>query len=149
MASPVISVTNEREIQPFQLSIEQLSALKTQHEEELQELQKQMESLYDANSRWVDVEYRSIDTYKLIYNQENLIWIFSLNSKFIVVGFLTFDIVFRFSNARSTLADISTCSDSTRILIPLNSSLYVPGVIQQSDKVCLFLFWLLIIFTYI
>lgn len=51
MASPVISVTNEREIQPFQLSIEQLSALKTQHEEELQELQKQMESLYDANSR--------------------------------------------------------------------------------------------------
>eukprot|EP01035_Chromulina_nebulosa_P023689 gene23689-30721_t len=91
MASPVISVTNEREIQPFQLSIEQLSALKTQHEEELQELQKQMESLYDANSR--------------------------------------------FSNARSTLADISTCNDSSRILIPLNSSLYVPGVIQQPEKV--------------
>jgi len=50
-AAPIISVTNEREIQPFQLSLEQLSSLKTQHEEELMELQKQMESLFDAKNR--------------------------------------------------------------------------------------------------
>ena len=33
----IVSVTNEREIQPMQLSLEQLSSLKTQHENEIQE----------------------------------------------------------------------------------------------------------------
>ena len=33
-----ISVSNEREIQPYQLSLEQLNSLKTQHEEEINEL---------------------------------------------------------------------------------------------------------------
>lgn len=40
-----VSVSNEREIQPMDLPIEQLNNLKAQHEEEIRELQKQMESL--------------------------------------------------------------------------------------------------------
>jgi len=44
-------VSNEREIQPMQLSLEQLSGLKTQHENEIQELQRQTETLYGAKSR--------------------------------------------------------------------------------------------------
>ena len=40
-----VTVSNEREIQPMDLPIEQLNNLKMQHEEELRELQKQMESL--------------------------------------------------------------------------------------------------------
>jgi predicted RNase H-like nuclease (RuvC/YqgF family) len=42
--SPV-SVNNEREIQPMDLSIEQLNNLKQQHEEEIRELQRQLEQL--------------------------------------------------------------------------------------------------------
>lgn len=44
---------NEREIQPMQLSLEQLSGLKQQHEEELQELQRQMDSLSSARNRFI------------------------------------------------------------------------------------------------
>lgn len=40
-----VSISNEREIQPMDLPIEQLNNLKVQHEEEIRELQKQMESL--------------------------------------------------------------------------------------------------------
>jgi prefoldin alpha subunit len=84
-------VTNEREIQPMQLSLEQLSSLKTQHENEIQELQRQMESLYGAKSRY--------------------------------------------SNAKAVLGDVSTCPSGNTILIPLNSSLYVPGKIVNPEKV--------------
>ena len=47
-----VSVTNEREIQPMQLSLEQLNSLKTQHENELQELQRQLEALLNARNRF-------------------------------------------------------------------------------------------------
>lgn len=47
-------VQNEREIQPMQLSLEQLNALKTQHENELQELQKQLETLHGVKSRLIN-----------------------------------------------------------------------------------------------
>ena len=40
-----VTVSNEREIQPMDLPVEQLSNLKAQHEEEIRELQKQLESL--------------------------------------------------------------------------------------------------------
>jgi len=86
-----ISVTNEREIQPMQLSLEQLSSLKTQHENEIQELSRQMESLYGAKSRY--------------------------------------------NNAKAVLGDINTCPSGNQLLIPLNSSLYVPGKIVNPDKV--------------
>ena len=49
--SPASSST--REINPLQLSLEQLNALKTQHEEELSELQRQMESLMNAKGRFL------------------------------------------------------------------------------------------------
>lgn len=87
-----IAVTNEREIQPMQLSLEQLSSLKTQHENEIQELQRQMESLYGAKSRY--------------------------------------------NNAKAVLGDISTCPSGNSLMIPLNSSLYVPGKIINPEKVC-------------
>jgi len=85
------TISNEREIQPMQLSIQQLSQLKTQHEEEISDLNKQLETLIGAKNR--------------------------------------------FLNARSTLAEISTSSIGNRLLIPLNSSLYVPGTIINPDKV--------------
>lgn len=85
-------VSNEREIQPMQLSLEQLSSLKTQHENEIQELGRQMESLYGAKSRY--------------------------------------------NNAKAVLGDINTCPTGNALLIPLNSSLYVPGTIINPDKVC-------------
>jgi prefoldin alpha subunit len=87
-----ISVTNEREIQPMQLSLEQLNGLKTQHENEIQELQKQMEALYGAKNRYI--------------------------------------------NAKAVLGDINTCAEGNSLMIPLNSSLYVPGKIVNPNKVC-------------
>lgn len=87
----VVSVSNEREIQPMQLSIEQLNHLKTQHEEELQELQRQLESLHSAKTR--------------------------------------------FATAKATVQDISETPNGQKILIPLSSSLYVPGTISKSSKV--------------
>eukprot|EP00286_Rhodomonas_abbreviata_P019197 CAMPEP_0181292238 /NCGR_PEP_ID=MMETSP1101-20121128/2396_1 /TAXON_ID=46948 /ORGANISM="Rhodomonas abbreviata, Strain Caron Lab Isolate" /LENGTH=148 /DNA_ID=CAMNT_0023396687 /DNA_START=53 /DNA_END=502 /DNA_ORIENTATION=+ len=86
-----MSVSNEREIQPMQLSLEQLSGLKTQHENEIQELQRQTDSLYGAKGR--------------------------------------------FSNAKSVLGDINTCAEGNSLMIPLNSSLYVPGKIVNPNKV--------------
>jgi len=48
----MVSVENEREIQPWQLSIEQLDQLKKQHEGEIQELQSQLQSLHSAKGRF-------------------------------------------------------------------------------------------------
>ena len=73
------------------LSLEQLNNLKTQNEEELQELQRQLEALHNAKGR--------------------------------------------FMNARNTLDDISTSAVNDVILVPLNSSLYVPGKIVDPEKV--------------
>jgi prefoldin alpha subunit len=86
-----MTVSNEREIQPMQLSLEQLNTLKQQHEEELQELQRQLEALNGAKTR--------------------------------------------FLSSRNTLDDISTSSSGDTLLVPLNSSLYVPGKIIEPEKV--------------
>ncbi|KAJ1394615.1 Prefoldin [Ochromonadaceae sp. CCMP2298] len=90
MAEPM-TVSNEREIQPMQLSLEQLSGLKTQHENEIQELGRQMESLYGAKNRY--------------------------------------------NTAKSVLTDISSCPEGNTLMVPLNSSLYVPGKIADPTKV--------------
>ena len=86
-----LTVSNEREVQPYELPLEQLSNLKTQHEEELQELQRQMESIFGAKTR--------------------------------------------FMNAKQSLLDLSSNPNDTKLLIPLNASLYVPGRIVDADKV--------------
>ena len=86
-----ISVSNEREIQPYQLSLEQLNSLKTQHEEEINELQNQLDQLSAARSR--------------------------------------------FLNAKISLTDISTYKNGDSLYVPLSSSLYVPGYVEDSDKV--------------
>ena len=86
-----VAVSNEREIQPMQLSLEQLNLLKSQHEEELQELQRQLESLHSAKTR--------------------------------------------FTTAKATVQDISDTPSGQKILIPLSSSLYVPGQISKTNKV--------------
>ncbi len=52
-----VTTSNEREIQPMLLSLEQLHTLKTQHEEELQELQKQLDSLSSARSHFMIPRY--------------------------------------------------------------------------------------------
>jgi hypothetical protein len=41
----------------------------------------------------------------------------------------------RFLNARNTLDDISTSASNDVLLVPLNSSLYVPGKIVDHEKV--------------
>lgn len=41
----------------------------------------------------------------------------------------------RFMNARNTLSDISTSTANETVLIPLNTSLYVPGKIVDPEKV--------------
>jgi prefoldin alpha subunit len=87
----LVSVSNEREIQPMQLSLEQLNALKQQHEEELQELSRQLESLINGRNR--------------------------------------------FALSKSTLQEISSYPENQKLLIPLNSSLYVPGKIIDPKKV--------------
>lgn len=52
-----ITVSNEREINPMQLSVEQLHSLKNQHEEELQELQRQLDSLTAARSKFINAKF--------------------------------------------------------------------------------------------
>ncbi len=47
-----VSVSNEREIDPFSLSLEQLQAMKVQHEDEVAELTRQLEALYGARGRF-------------------------------------------------------------------------------------------------
>jgi prefoldin alpha subunit len=81
----------EREINPMQLSLEQLQSLRTQNEEELAELSRQLEQLHGAKNRFI--------------------------------------------NARNTLADMSKSAANDTILIPLNTSLYVPGKIVEPEKV--------------
>ena len=51
-----ISTSNEREINPMQLSIEQLHTLRQQHEEEIQEMQKQLDSLAQARNRFLSAK---------------------------------------------------------------------------------------------
>lgn len=82
----------DREISLVSLSLEQLNSIKSQIEGELQELQKQLESLSLARNR--------------------------------------------FTNAKSILLDLSTSKADEKLLVPLNSSLYVPGTIAEPDKVC-------------
>ena len=52
-----VSVQNEREIQPWQLSIEQLANLKKQHEEELSEIQSQLQQIQNAKSRFLNSRF--------------------------------------------------------------------------------------------
>lgn len=49
-----VTVSNEREIDPFALSVEQLAALKSDHEDEIAELKSQMEALFGAKNRFVN-----------------------------------------------------------------------------------------------
>mmetsp|Transcript_30059 Transcript_30059/g.28725 ORF Transcript_30059/g.28725 Transcript_30059/m.28725 type:complete len:161 (-) Transcript_30059:114-596(-) len=93
MSASTVAATNpnDREVNPMHLSLEQLNNLKLQNEEELQELQRQLETLHGAKGR--------------------------------------------FLNARNTLDEISTSKKDEVLLVPLNSSLYVPGRIVDPETV--------------
>jgi prefoldin alpha subunit len=93
MSASTVAATNpsERQIDPMSLSLDQLNNLKTQNEEELQELQRQLEALHNAKGR--------------------------------------------FLNARNNLDDMSTSKKDDVLLVPLNSSLYVPGRICDPERV--------------
>ena len=86
-----VTVSNEREVNPMQLSLEQLNALKQQHEEEIQELSAQLEQLHGAKARFV--------------------------------------------NALAAIDEVSKSKNGDSLLVPLNSSLYVPGKIVEPEKV--------------
>ena len=78
-----VSVVNEREIQPMQLSLEQLSQLKTQHEDELQELQPQLDSLTTARARFLNARNTLSDM--KVAEEENVVLV-PLNSSLYVRG---------------------------------------------------------------
>lgn len=84
-------MSSNTQIDPMQLSLEQLNSLKTQHEEEIVELTKQLEALYGAKNR--------------------------------------------FLASRATLDDISTTKTGDAMLVPLTSSLYVPGKVLDPNYV--------------
>lgn len=86
-----MSIPETNEISPMQLSLEQLNSLKTQHEEEIAELSKQLEALVGAKTR--------------------------------------------FLSSRMTLEDMQTTKNGDNLLVPLTSSLYVPGKIMDPNKV--------------
>ncbi|RYY69822.1 prefoldin subunit alpha [archaeon] len=83
--------SNQQEINLFQLSLEQLNSLKGQHEEEIQQLNRQAETLLGARNR-----------------------------------FLT---------TRATLQQLNQGKEGDQLLVPLNSSLYVPGTMVTPQKV--------------
>lgn len=91
----VPTVSNEREISPMDLSLEQLNSLKVQHEEEIKELSKQLESLFGARNRYL--------------------------------------------NASNVINDYNKYASDDSLMIPLNSSLYVPGKIINNNKVIQYL----------
>jgi prefoldin alpha subunit len=91
MASvPAPLISNEREIQPMQLSIEQLNFIKTQHEEDIIELNKQLEVLMGAKNRYL--------------------------------------------TAKATITEVGAAPEGNSMLVPLTSSLYVPGTITDKEK---------------
>eukprot|EP00602_Paraphysomonas_sp_CaronLab_P003968 CAMPEP_0185017440 /NCGR_PEP_ID=MMETSP1103-20130426/398_1 /TAXON_ID=36769 /ORGANISM="Paraphysomonas bandaiensis, Strain Caron Lab Isolate" /LENGTH=160 /DNA_ID=CAMNT_0027546859 /DNA_START=10 /DNA_END=492 /DNA_ORIENTATION=+ len=86
-----LTVSNEREVNAADLSIDQLATLKQQHEDELQELQNQLEQLHGAKNRYI--------------------------------------------HAKNVLEDMSSTQDGAPMLVPLTSSLYVPGYVRNPEKV--------------
>ena len=52
IASPV-TISNERQIQPMDLSLEQLSNLKSQHEQDIMDLNRQLDTLVGAKNRFL------------------------------------------------------------------------------------------------
>jgi prefoldin alpha subunit len=86
-----VSVSNEREVAAEDLTIEQLSNLKQQHEDEIKELSSQLDQLFGAKNRYI--------------------------------------------NARNVLDDMNKSSPGAPMLVPLTSSLYAPGKVQDPNKV--------------
>ena len=86
-----VSVSNEREVAAEDLTIEQLSNLKQQHEDEIKELSSQLDQLFGAKNRYI--------------------------------------------NARNVLDDMNQSPNGSSLLIPLTSSLYVPGKVCDTNKV--------------
>lgn len=112
LVSPV-SISNEREIKPMDLPIEQLNNLKMQHEEELRELQKQMESLAGKLPQRVHwPQWQKIILLTLVTGAKN-----------------------RFLMAKSSLNELQSAEDNNALMIPLNASLYVPGSVHDKNKV--------------
>ena len=51
-----LTVSNEREINPMQIPFDQLSVIKTQHEDEIMELNRQLETLIGAKNRYLNAK---------------------------------------------------------------------------------------------
>lgn len=65
MATP-LTISNEREVTVADLTLDQLGGLKTQHEEELAELQNQLEQLHGARNRYNN-SMSTLDNLSLIH----------------------------------------------------------------------------------
>ena len=51
------STTNEREISPMTMPLDQLNVVKTQQEEDILELNRQMETLLGARNRYINAKH--------------------------------------------------------------------------------------------
>ena len=83
-------VANEREVDAFSMDLQQLSQMKDQFENELNDLGSQIELLSQARNK--------------------------------------------FLSATATVTELKTFPEEHKLMVPLNTSLYVPGTIMSTDK---------------
>ncbi len=91
------------------LSIDQLNNLKQQHEEEIKELQRQLESLASMS---LHPYLQLLPSHCLYTGAKN-----------------------RYTLAKNSISDVGNAEEGTPLMIPLNQSLYVPGNLSNKNKV--------------
>ena len=96
MAS-AMTISNEREVTVADLTLDQLGGLKTQHEEELSELQNQLEQLHGARNRYNN----SMSTLESMgRNKEDQTMLIPLNSSLYAPG--------KVSNPHKVIVELGT-----------------------------------------
>lgn len=96
MATP-LTISNEREVTVNDLTLDQLGGLKTQHEDELAELQNQLEQLHGARNRY-NHSMTTLDT--MSGTKENQTMLIPLNSSLYAPG--------KVSNPEKVIVELGT-----------------------------------------
>jgi len=126
---------NEREVNVGSMPIEQLNQLKTQHENEIRELQGQVRAICtplasDAKAGICIYPYAHILAIAALTHSS-----LSLPSLCPAQLETLHGAKNRFIGARMTIDEMKKMPEGTPILVPLNGSLYAPGTIATPDKV--------------
>lgn len=96
MATP-LTISNEREVTVNDLTLDQLGGLKTQHEDELSELQTQLEQLHGARNRYNN----SMSTLEnMLSTKENQTMLIPLNASLYAPG--------KVSNPKKVIVELGT-----------------------------------------